>query len=164
MQKTKSIVLPSGARCQVRAAQMAELIFASGKLSVLEFQNVMSDAVEKQRDGKAKELTRAEWDVMLTWRRALLLRCVGRLTHPGGLKQRIVDKPFDECGPDEIAPELLSDEDVQEIVDQIESLVVLPKEAATNVATFPTEPDACVSPGRNGEALREVADGPPVAG
>jgi hypothetical protein len=163
MLKTKSIVLPSGARCQVRALQMADYIFAAGALPITDFlklaQGRPKSAAEEGKTVSEDQFTPAEWDARLRLRRTVLLKCVGKVTHPGGLKQRIVDKPFDECGPDELAPELISDTDANEICNQVNSLVEIPKEVATNVATFPPEEERRNGAGPHGEAIREATNG-----
>jgi len=81
--------------------------------------------------------------------RAILLRCTGPLIYPGGLKRKIVDKPFYDCDDNEIAVEELPDEDAVEILKQVNALSAVSKEVAAQAAGFPET----TAPGRNGSPL-----------
>lgn len=112
-----------------------------------------------QRRAKAKE-SRPLTDAELAWQvrssRALLLHCTGRIRWPSGEGARLVDKPFDECRPDEMTIEDLSDADANAI---LEAVAALRKESAEAVQTFRApKPEADDDAGHNGEALPGAAE------
>lgn len=111
-----------------------------------------------QRRARTKDkspLTDAELAYHLRSTRAVLLRCTG-LIRWKDRSARIVDKPFDECGANEMTVEDLSDEDARAILDAVGSIR---QETAEAVQAFPeTQSADAGNPRHNGETVSMPAN------
>lgn len=150
----KTIVLPSGARCKIRRLQMMDYALGSGDLPVVDLNAIQKAASEPPQDEKIDPDQLKE---RLKMARVILLRCTGPLIYPGGLKRRIVPKPFYDCDDGEIAVEELADEDAVEILRQVNALSLVSKEVAAQAAAFPEETAADRNGPSPGAVVREAA-------
>lgn len=128
----KSITLPSGGTCVVRA--LSGLDFASMKNKPKAFP-VASD-LEAVQAGE-RELTGDEVDSSVAFMEAILTRCCSPITWDGQRKRIVSNKDLDLVADDEITIEELPQADANEIVATAAELSSLTKEAGESAGNFP---------------------------
>ena len=149
----KSIILPSGAKCKVR--RLSESDFISANQTIL-FLNFTNQARKKTQPVEVSEEKAFESLVKIT--RVMLTNCCGKITYPDGTRVKIVDKDFDDCDENEIAIETLDQKDAAFIVNEVQALSGMTKEAATAAKTFPEgQADSGIS-SPAGDELRSASD------
>jgi hypothetical protein len=128
----KAIVLPSGGKCIVR--KLSERDFIANGQTVF-YLNFISQARRKAAPSENSEEKTLEAYVSLT--EVMLTNCCGPIEFPDGTRLKIVKKPFYECDATEIAIETVDQKDATEIVNQVQLLSGMTKEAAEAAKTFP---------------------------
>ena len=149
---TRRLTLPSGATILVR------------KLAVGDFQSLgkvpstLGEADRlRLRDAKPETMTPADFDFIVKLTTLILTRCCGPLEFEGE-SLTLVDKPFAECADTEIAISQVEQADANEIVQAVNALSGMTKEAATKIRPFPEEPGAPADVRPPGEALPPAAE------
>jgi hypothetical protein len=133
MQKAqKEIVLPSGGKCIVRKLSERDFIAAGQTLLFLNFA-----APSKRKQPVAEISEEKAFESLVSLTEVMLTNCCGPIDFPDGTRLKIVKKPFYECDQTEIAIETLDQKDAAFIVDQVQALSGMTKEAAAAAQTFP---------------------------
>lgn len=155
MKSQKDIVLPSGGKCIVR--KLSERDFIAAGQTVL-FLNFAGSSKRKSASSEISEEKAFESLVSLT--EVMLTNCCGPIEFPDGTRLKIVKKPFYECDATEVAIETLDQKDAAFIVDQVQSLSGMTKEAASAAQTFPEGQTNSGVPSPAGDKLQSPSDRP----
>lgn len=129
----KEITLPSGGTCIIR------------KLSPLDLTGlkVLPQAFpQESKTGTKKVAEKDAVEYGLAVTRAILSKCVGKISVKDGERMaliRIVDKPFDDCGTNELSIEEVEQSDADFIVKEVLELSSMNKEAGQLAEPFPQE-------------------------
>jgi hypothetical protein len=153
METRKRISLPSGGFVTVRKLSPMDT------LSLGFIPQAFPEAEAKRRRGESVGPSAEEMAQGVKLSIIALTKCASRITTPDGRKLRIVDKELDECGADEITVGEMEQEDASAIVQAVNELSALTREAAAAAKPFPEKQEAVGAASPAGEALRQTADG-----
>lgn len=154
----KKITLPSGASCTIRKLAGLDCL-------ALGFLPQAFPAESKNGEaGKNGHLTSQEMQMQVKLATATLTRCVSPLSFPDGRRLRIVDKELDEAAEDEMTIGELDDQDAMFLVNEINALSGLSREAGQQARTFPVaeEPEHALDAAPSGPDISSPAQ--PVVG
>lgn len=152
MQETrKRIKLPSGGFVTIRKLSPMDT------LSVGFIPQAFPESEAKRRRGESTGPSAEEIAQGIKLSIIALTRCASRITVKDGRKLRIVDKELDECGPDEITVGELDQDDASAIVQSVNELSALTKEATLAVKPFSEIEKATDSSPQAGEAVSQAA-------
>ena len=155
METRKRIKLPSGGFVTVRKLSPMDT------LSIGFIPQSFPELEAKRRRGESVAPSADEISQGVRLSVIALTKCASRIATPSGAKLRIVDKELDECGADEITVGELDQDDASAIVQSVNELSALTKEATQAVKPFPEKQEAASNASPSGEVIRETADGNP---
>lgn len=127
----KDITLSDGATCRVIPPNRFVRMAAGPPPKSL-----VTDA-KKKADDAPRDYTPDELDWLVRSQKIQLVHCVSVLTAPNGFTRRLVQKPFSEAAPNELAIDALPEEDLALLLDTLNEF---DKEVAATAATFPAPP------------------------
>lgn len=153
METRKRIALPSGGFVTVRKLSPMDT------LSLGFIPQAFPDADTKRKRGQSTEPSAEEIAQGVRLSIIALTKCTSRITAKDGSKLRIVDRELDECGADEITVGELEQDDASAIVQAVNELSALTKEATLAVKPFPEKQEATDSSSPAGETLRAAPVG-----
>lgn len=130
---------------------------ASGQ--TLLFLNFSAPSKRKQPVTEISEEKAFESLVSLT--EVMLTNCCGPIEFPDGTRLKIVKKQFYECDENEVSIEVLDQKDAAFIIDHVQALSGMTKEAASAAQTFPDGQANGSGASSAGEQLQSPAVRPP---
>src|ERR1051326_7813657 len=152
---SKRITLPSGGSCLVRKISQRDYI-ASGLMPVILRLSKMTETDVRKKASEEEEAKAIEHLTRMV--EVKLFNCVGKISYPDGRTVRIVDKRFDDCKDDEISIDEVSQADAAAIVEAVDELSGLRKEAAAAASKFRQGPADGSGDSPAGDVLQRPAD------